>query len=129
MRLRPVRRNTDRTLTATLEIIPMPQLTHHNTTEPFSMADTWGNAQVTVNSDRVITVQISGRHYATDAQLYTDRAFVRLSILDAHRLGEAIIAATAAASDRPDMRQTCLWSDATTTIRAAISRPHGWRFA
>ncbi len=90
----------------------MRQQTVNNTTASFLMADTWGNAQV-ASANRTITVDITGRHYAVDASLHVDRAFVQLSIRDAHRLGEAIIAAAAAASDI-DVRQPGLWSDATT---------------
>lgn len=80
-----------------------------------------GRAQVTLDTGQVITVDITGRHYATDATLCVDHAFIRLSISDAHRLGEAIIAAAAAAFEQEDHRQTRLWSDTTT--------PFGWRLA
>jgi hypothetical protein len=76
------------------------------------MADTWGSAQVAVDTDQRIAVDLTGRQYSVDARLMVSAALVRLSISQAHRLGEAIIAAAAAASEI-DVRQPGLWSDAT----------------
>jgi hypothetical protein len=91
----------------------MYRQSHSNTSPAFSMADTWGSAQVAVDTDQRIAVDLTGRQYSVDARLMVSAALVRLSISQAHRLGEAIIAAAAAASEI-DVRQPGLWSDATT---------------
>jgi hypothetical protein len=73
---------------------------------PLVVADTFGRVQI-APCDGSVTVDIQGRHYGTNAQLYVDLR---------HLLGAAIEAALDAPSHQPG-----LWSQATARFAARRS--------
>jgi hypothetical protein len=86
---------------------------------PLVVADTFGCVQI-APCDGSVTVDIQGRHYGTNAQLYVDHGVAHLTIPQAvrlrHLLGAAIEAALAAPSHQPG-----LWSQATARFAARRS--------
>jgi hypothetical protein len=86
------------------------------------IADTFGRVQVAPHNG-LITIDVQGRHYSTDAQLYVDHGFARLSVAQAIKLRGMLDHAIESALDAPiAAHQPGLWSPATV---AAI----GDRFA
>jgi hypothetical protein len=78
---------------------------------PLVVADTFGRVQI-APCDGSVTVDIQGRHYGTDAQLYIDHGVAHLSIPQAIRLRRLLGSAIEAALDAPP-QQPGLWSQAT----------------
>jgi hypothetical protein len=70
----------------------------------FTMAGTFGRIQLAATHETII-LDVLGRHYGTDARLYVDHGFARLSTAQAFQLhvllGQAILAAEAADPQPP----------------------------
>jgi hypothetical protein len=97
-------------------------VSQHSAYSTTCVADTFGRIQVAPHNG-LVTIDVQGRHYSTDAQLYTDHGFARLSVAQAIRLRGMLDAAIETALDAPiAAHQPGLWSPATV---AAI----GDRFA
>lgn len=88
-----------------------------STPAPLSMADTFGRAQVTTHAGQV-TVDLQGRHWGVDAQLYTDHGSVRLTVAQARRMRDMLDRAIETALDS-SVQQPGLWSVATVNAVAA----------
>lgn len=96
----------------------MQRLTQPTSTA-FAMADTFGRLQVAAHSGQVI-IDVQGRHYSVEAQLYSDHGSARLSVAQAIRLRGLLDHAIEQALDAPVSAQPGLWSN--TTVAAVASR-------
>lgn len=84
-----------------------------------SMADTFGQLQIATHAGQVI-VDVQGRHYGADAQLYVDHGFACLSVAQARRMRDMLDRAIEGALDSSAQHQPGLWSIAT--VRATAER-------
>lgn len=89
-----------------------------------SVTDTFGQIQVATHSGQIV-IDLQGRHYGADAQLYRDHGFARLSVAQARRVRDMLDQAIEAALDG-SAQQPGLWSPATL---AAVAGRFGRRAA